>query len=420
MKIYDVIVIGGGISGLNAAVHLAKNGIRVLLLEARSRLGGRILSEVFHSVPVELGAEFIHRQQGCFYNYIHQLNLQTYNPHSSNNGFSHTKKNGLQNFNFSTSKLLKKAFYFFSNFSEDISIAEAFDQIPKDTFSKQELLSIKNWIEAYHALDVSKASLKFILAEDSEVTTIKLKTTYSSIIKNLEKEIYNLGIEIKFNHIVHHIDWADDIIKIVVNNDTSFFTKKVLLTVPISMLKNQSIKFNPLLSKEKALSCFEMGLVEKVNIILRKNPLDLRFTFLYSQDTLFNYWLHTAINSEYFILTAWVGGARASQIQGFNEQKVKEAAIYSLSQISSCSQKELEKNVCQIFYHNWSHDSFSQGAYSYITPGGMNGPDLLAKPVDKKLYFAGEATSQNNQTSTVHGGFESGERVAKKILSSLG
>ena len=37
----DVIVIGAGFAGLSAAVRLARRGARVLILEARNRLGGR-------------------------------------------------------------------------------------------------------------------------------------------------------------------------------------------------------------------------------------------------------------------------------------------------------------------------------------------------------------------------------------------
>ena len=38
---YDSVVIGAGFAGLSAAVRLTKNGARVLVLEARARLGGR-------------------------------------------------------------------------------------------------------------------------------------------------------------------------------------------------------------------------------------------------------------------------------------------------------------------------------------------------------------------------------------------
>ena len=38
----DVLVIGAGIAGLGAAAELADHGLRVRVLEARDRLGGRI------------------------------------------------------------------------------------------------------------------------------------------------------------------------------------------------------------------------------------------------------------------------------------------------------------------------------------------------------------------------------------------
>lgn len=39
--VYDVVVIGAGVSGLSGAKILVENGIDVLVLEARNRVGGR-------------------------------------------------------------------------------------------------------------------------------------------------------------------------------------------------------------------------------------------------------------------------------------------------------------------------------------------------------------------------------------------
>ena len=59
---YDVIVVGAGAAGLAAAAHLSRNGKSVCILEARERIGGRILTASPRGsvVPLELGAEFIH------------------------------------------------------------------------------------------------------------------------------------------------------------------------------------------------------------------------------------------------------------------------------------------------------------------------------------------------------------------------
>jgi phytoene dehydrogenase-like protein len=56
----DVIVIGAGIAGLAATQRLAAAGLKVIVLEARERLGGRIFTQHHDGYPVELGAEFVH------------------------------------------------------------------------------------------------------------------------------------------------------------------------------------------------------------------------------------------------------------------------------------------------------------------------------------------------------------------------
>ena len=59
---YDCLVLGAGIAGLAAGRQMAEAGQRVLVLEARERVGGRLLT-VYpggEETPVELGAEFVH------------------------------------------------------------------------------------------------------------------------------------------------------------------------------------------------------------------------------------------------------------------------------------------------------------------------------------------------------------------------
>ena len=55
----DVLIIGAGAAGLAAARELSRAGLKVLILEARERIGGRINTH-FDSWPIELGAEFVH------------------------------------------------------------------------------------------------------------------------------------------------------------------------------------------------------------------------------------------------------------------------------------------------------------------------------------------------------------------------
>jgi phytoene dehydrogenase-like protein len=59
-NIYEVIIIGAGAAGIGAAVTLARKGISFALIEARDRMGGRILSTKIDGVEQDMGACWVH------------------------------------------------------------------------------------------------------------------------------------------------------------------------------------------------------------------------------------------------------------------------------------------------------------------------------------------------------------------------
>lgn len=73
----DIVIIGCGISGLSAAYHLLLNGFggRIIILESRSTIGGRIRSTAtkYESHRIELGANWIH---GIMGNPIYELAIK--------------------------------------------------------------------------------------------------------------------------------------------------------------------------------------------------------------------------------------------------------------------------------------------------------------------------------------------------------
>jgi monoamine oxidase len=78
----DVVVIGGGYSGLACALALRQAGQQVMLLEARDRVGGRCLNTPlpapFQQYVVEAGAEFIGPTQTRMYALAQAYGLSTF------------------------------------------------------------------------------------------------------------------------------------------------------------------------------------------------------------------------------------------------------------------------------------------------------------------------------------------------------
>ncbi len=83
-----VIVVGAGVSGLIAALHLEENGIEVTILEKEPRVGGRVYSEPLGGTYANLGAQYFFETGNSYLDdYISRARANSISPRSGMNGF---------------------------------------------------------------------------------------------------------------------------------------------------------------------------------------------------------------------------------------------------------------------------------------------------------------------------------------------
>ena len=138
-------------------------------------------------------------------------------------------------------------------------------------------------------------------------------------------------------------------------------------------------------------------------------------SFVHSMDPDFPVWW-TAYPVRAPVIVGWHGGPAARQLSQLPPDQIEARAIASLARHLHTTPHRVRRLVEGMWTHDWEHDPFARGAYSYQRVGGAEAPDTLARPLKRTLFFAGEATGTSGGTGTVDGAIETGRRAANQIL----
>jgi monoamine oxidase len=433
---FDAVVIGAGATGLAALRELDRAGWQALCLEARDRVGGRILTihDPLCPIPVEAGAEFIHGRPPEIWQIIRSGRLTAYDcadravhlkngkPKSRHDAWEQVDR-VMGDMSKSASEGEDQSFASFlaqSRYSEDAkrlatSYVEGFNA------ARQEVIGIASLAEDARAADQIDGDRSF-----------RILNGYDSVTGHLLETVPDIGTKLRLNSIAEKIEWkpgeATVHIRTALTGEIETVrTRLAIITIPLGVLQmtpdaTGSVRFQPepieILTAARAL---RFGQVIRLVLRFREafwesNEEIADAGFLFSDEQLFPTWW-TPLPVHAPVLTGWSAGPHADELLGQTRSTVISEAIATLARITGVRRERLGALLEAAYLHDWHEDPFVRGAYSYVPAGALAARRALTESVAETLYFAGEATNLDGHGGTVHGAIASGKRVARQCVA---
>ncbi len=431
------IIIGAGVAGLSAASRLVRHGVRVTVLEARDRAGGRIdthrvdpRSDVAHRgpwpAPIEGGAEFLHGNLPELERLVTSAGLQV-----ATLADEHwTSPAGRwQQIDFADA--WEPLFQGITNYDgPDVSFADFLSTHGQDLTPEQRRLAT-DYVEGFNAADATRISLDWLRTSEQDVhgdddAIRRVTGGFDRLWDHLLREAGDA--QFCFATRVATIRWQPGKVEVdaISNGEARHFQgDRGIVTLPLGVLQADTrdlahVKFHPpLAEKQTALGQLCMGAVIKV-VLQFRSPLwkDLHPQaegFLHNPSGPFMTWWPL---SEHPLLTGWCGGPHAKRLSSQSDEEILAIAIRDLAHALACDEPRVYEALLDRKVFNWQTDPYALGAYSYAVVGGANAARQLAEPLSNTLYFAGEATDEM-YPATIAGALRSGLRAADELLRTM-
>jgi len=412
-----VLVIGAGVSGLAAAKYLSSRNVTVNVIEAQSKVGGRLKTNRSLDIAFDEGASWIHGPDG---NPITELispsgvntfptndnNVEVYDINGSvyDENVLDTSENAYNNILNSLAGSIDKSF-------EEVF----YDNYPQYKNNRLWSYMLSAFLEFDTGGDISElSSLDYYDDEEFSGDDIIVTNGYDRIADYLAK-----GLNIELNKKVTGIDYSASKV-LVSTTDQEFSADYVIVTVPLGVLKNNVVNFTPSLSGniQNSINNLKMGSVNKFLCVWDTPFWDTNLQYIgYTPETMgkFNYFLNLNKFSESNALMTFAFGDYSKTTENMADNEVIDEIMNHLKSIYGSGIPEPTK----FLRTKWVSNEYTFGSYSFATNGTRTSDfSVFEESMNNKLFFAGEHTSKDYR-GTVHGAYNSGFRAAEQITNLL-
>lgn len=408
----DVLVLGAGAAGIAAARSLAAAGVRSIVLEARSRVGGRVHTDAsFASFPIERGAEFVSGKRAASVPHLQQLGLELV-PVRLFSALYYADGSRLRSPLWLASRPSTWRFvHILSRIvayrGPDLSL-EQFVADRTDAPLVRSLIGMASNSVCSTPGEVSVHDLRESLSDPTvRGGDSRVAAGYARLIEGMAQ-----GVDVRFGTVVTRIRWGVKGVR-VETSAGDFSAPRAVITVPLGVLKAGSIAFEPALPPEKqhAIDALHMQPGMKVLLGFRERfwPKDLGF--LLCGESVPVFWTPRVGEP---VLTAFVMGPRAARLAAGGSEAAIDRCLTALDSVFG---GEARRKLVRGDVADWTSDPFTMGGYSSVPVGKRDQPALLTRPVGA-MHFAGEAAVLAGGTGLVGAAITSGERAASEIIAA--
>lgn len=444
-----VLVLGAGVAGMIAAAELLKQGHTPIVLEARTRAGGRVFTmraPFAHGLHAEAGAMRIPTTHELTMHYIHKYGLELY-PFTSPNPqayyYLHGRKFRRSDLEKDFSQLRRE----FPGLSEVTNVWQHWDQTIQvyvdkvkkegdegwkeiletlDWLSVRAFLELKGWteddIELYGLLSNEEAEMNFsivqVLREEILHDYASLHQIRGGTDRLTEALFKELGSCVRLGAVVRAIGQDHDSVFVHYETQGGRFTAHadyMICTIPFAVMRHVEVlnPFSP--AKQKSIRELHYHASGKVFLQCKRRFWE-EDEGIYGGGTITDLPIRNLFYPEHgqetgrgVLLASYTWETDAKRWSSLTPEARIDRAVEYVSKIHPQILDECEGGASMM----WQDDPYAGGAFALFEPGQETRLfDTIIAP-EGRIHFAGEHTSRLN--GWIQGSIESGLRAALEI-----
>jgi monoamine oxidase len=403
----DVAIVGAGAAGIAAAGRLHDRGRRVLLIEAKDRVGGRAHTIIVEGMALDLGCGWLHSAernplarladtQGA----VMERSEPAWGRQLRNLGFSAREQHEARAAYEALEQKLR---------DDPPASDRAGDAIARDHSSRAYLDMVSG---ALNGAELDLVSARDLLAYDDHASEAnwRLPGGMGTLIADAASAL-PLSLSTRVTAINHG---GRDVM--ITTDRGTIQAAAAIVAVPTDVLARGDIAFTPALDDHlHAAARLPLGRVDKLFLKMSDPEAVPPESHLVGNP-------HSALTGSYYlrpfgrpVIEGFFGGIAARAMEEAGDEG---RAAFAIEELGKLLGSDFARDLMPIAGSGWHREPTIGGAYSHALPGHADKRAVLARPAGDRLLFAGEACSPHD-FSTAHGAWATGIAAAEGIGSML-